>query len=459
MAKRPKTKTLYVCTACGAEHLKWQGKCDHCSEWNTLVESVVSEAVQKARKGIGIAQERRPHLLHAIELEAEPRIPIPDQELSRVLDGGIVPGSLTLLGGEPGIGKSTLLIQLALQLAPNPVLYISGEESEKQVKMRADRIPMQNPALYVFSETNLESIFNAIREIDPVLTIIDSIQTVYSDDIELTPGSIAQIRECTSRIMRMAKDDYIATFLVGHINKEGAIAGPKALEHIVDTVLEFEGDRHNNYRIIRSSKNRFGATPEMGIYEMRADGLHEVANPSEIFLTRSVENFAGVAVTATLQGLRPLLIETQALVSPANYGTPQRSATGFDLRRLSMLLAVLEKKCGFKLGDKDVFVNLAGGIKVDDPALDLSIVCAIVSSLYELVIPKKVAFAAEVGLTGEVRAVSRIDQRLTEAGKLGFEKMIISAQQSPAEHQKFDTEIIACSNLQEVFRKVFNWKI
>ena len=421
---------------------------------------MVNEAI-KARKNAGTSAEsaRHPQLLHAIEVGTDARIPISDQELSRVLDGGIVPGSLTLLGGEPGIGKSTLLIQLGLQLGPNPVLYVSGEESEKQVKMRADRIPIQNPALYVYSETNLELIFQAMRETDPVLTIIDSIQTVYSEDVDYTPGSVAQIRECTARIMRMAKDECIATFLVGHITKEGNIAGPKALEHIVDTVLEFEGDRHNNYRIIRSSKNRFGATPEMGIYEMRNDGLHEVANPSEIFLNQSAENFAGVAVSATLQGLRPLLIETQALVSPANYGTPQRSATGFDLRRLNMLLAVLEKKCGFKLGDKDVFVNLAGGIKIDDPALDLSIVCAIVSSLYELIIPKKYAFAAEVGLTGEVRAVSKIDQRITEAGKLGFEKMIISGQQTPSDHHKYELELVFCSNLQEVFRKVFNWKI
>jgi len=452
--KTPKLKTIYICSSCHAEHPKWQGRCNNCGEWNSLVEDTIS-TTKKVSKIRDPRFERRPQLIDLVELGKESRISLIDQEMNRVLDGGIVPGSLTLLGGEPGIGKSTLLIQMALQLSPNPVLYVSGEESERQIKMRAERIPLNNPNLYIYSETNLEQIFNAINDIDPILTIIDSIQTVSTDDLELSPGSIGQIRECTSKIMRMAKDSYISTFLVGHITKEGSIAGPKALEHMVDTVLEFEGDRHNNYRIIRSSKNRFGATPELGIYEMRPDGLREVSNPSEIFLTQSDEMFSGVAVAATLQGMRPFLIETQALVTASTYGNPQRSATGFDLRRMNMLLAILEKKCGFKLGDKDVFINLAGGVKMEDPALDLSLVCAIISSMFETPIPKKTCFAAEVGLTGEVRAVSRIDQRISEAEKLGFHEIYISSQQNPTLNTELKINIVSVSKLTEVFRRLF----
>lgn len=453
--KTTKLKTIYICKKCQTEYPKWQGKCSACNEWNSLQEDVIPFSKKNITKFEDLRNVRLPQPLDQIELGQEVRIPLIDGEMNRVLDGGIVPGSLTLLGGEPGIGKSTLLIQIAIQLAPNPVLYISGEESERQIKMRADRIPGTNPNLYVYSETSLERIFQAIMDIEPILSIIDSIQTVSTEELEMAPGSIGQIRECTSRIMRMAKDNYASIILVGHITKEGSLAGPKALEHMVDTVLEFEGDRHNNYRIIRSSKNRFGATPELGIYEMRQNGLREVSNPSEIFLNQSDELFAGVAVASTLQGLRPFLIETQALVTPATYGNPQRSATGFDLRRMSMLLAILEKKCGFKLGDKDVFINLAGGVKMEDPALDLSLVCAIISSMYENPISKKICFAAEVGLTGEVRAVSRIDQRISESEKLGFDEIFISSQQSPTINAESKIKITSVSKLTEVFRSIF----
>jgi DNA repair protein RadA/Sms len=355
-----------------------------------------------------------------ISSEAEPKMATPDLELNRALDGGLVPGSLILMAGEPGIGKSTLLLQTALRLASEPVLYVTGEESEKQVKLRADRLPYQSDQLFLLAETELESILAQARQLEPALLLIDSIQTLYSRALDSSPGSVSQVRECTLALLRFAKDCQTAVILVSHVTKDGLIAGPKVLEHMVDTVLEFEGDRHYNYRLLRATKNRFGATPELGIYEMRGTGLHEVSNPSELFLHRAAQPLPGVAVAATLQGMRPLLLEVQALTANATYGTPQRTATGYELRRLQMLLAVLEKKCGLVLGNKDVFVNLVGGLRVEDPALDLAVVVALVSSLYEVPLSATAVFAGEVGLTGEVRLVGRMEPRIVEAEKLGF---------------------------------------
>ncbi|MEM7038972.1 MAG: DNA repair protein RadA, partial [Bacteroidota bacterium] len=355
-----KFKSIFVCSNCGVQHSKWQGKCSHCGEWNTLVEDVVEKSEAKNKRlQPTVATSRKPRALHEIDDIQEKRILTPDNEMNRVLGGGIVDGSIVLLGGEPGIGKSTLLLQLALQLKGRKILYISGEESERQIKMRAARIPHDNAELLLFSETHLEQILRHQKEIQPDILIVDSIQTVFSENLESAPGSVSQVRECASRLMRLAKESQTPIFLVGHITKEGSLAGPKVLEHMVDVVLSFEGDRHNSYRIVRTHKNRFGSTLELGIYEMNDRGLREVNNPSEIFLASGDAGLSGVAISATLEGLRPLLIETQALVTPLAYGTPQRSATGFDLRRLNMLLAVLEKRCSFKMGAKDVFVNIA----------------------------------------------------------------------------------------------------
>ena len=395
-------------------------------------------------------------LLQDIGISEYPRIPVPGQELTRVLGGGIVPGSLVLFGGEPGIGKSTLMLQLALRLKNLKVLYVSGEESEQQIKMRAERIGVTTENCFILQETNTQNIFTQINSVQPQLVVIDSIQTIHTSYIDSSPGSVSQVRECAAEFLRFAKETSVPVFMIGHITKEGSLAGPKVLEHMVDTVLQFEGDRNHIYRLLRATKNRFGSTNEMGIYEMNGDGLKEVLNPSEILITDRNEATSGVAIAATLEGNRPLLIETQALVSTAAYGTPQRSSTGFDLRRLSMLLAVLEKRCGFRLGAKDVFINIAGGIKVEDPGIDLALVCAVLSSNEDLPIAKNVCFAAEVGLTGEIRPVSRIEQRIFEAQKLGFNKIFISSYNLKGLNLKqLKIEVVAVSKMEEVFSKLF----
>ena len=424
-----KAKTTYYCQRCGANSPKWVGKCPSCGEWNTFVEEIVAKSTESTlwKKSTGKnVRSAQPHLLHDIITGDEPRIVLPDQELNRVLGGGVVPGSITLIGGEPGIGKSTLVLQVALQLKDFPVLYVSGEESEQQIKMRADRLRMKNDKFMVLTETSLDQIFRQIESVSPALLIIDSIQTLFTDTVESSPGSVSQIRECTAELLRFAKESNTPVFLIGHITKDGVIAGPKILEHMVDTVLQFEGDRHHIYRILRAMKNRFGSTAELGIYEMQGSGLKEVSNPSEVLIAQRDEGLSGTTIAATMEGIRPLMIETQALVSSAVYGTPQRSSTGFDLRRLSMLLAVLEKRCGFRLGAKDVFLNIAGGIRVEDPAIDLSVICSILSSSEDIAISPKICFAAEVGLSGEIRPVTRVDQRISEAEKLGFEQIYIS---------------------------------
>jgi DNA repair protein RadA/Sms len=452
-----KTKKVFVCQNCGAEHIKWSGQCSACMEWGSLVEEILDprQAVPVAANSDWTGRSR-PRLLKDIESQAEARLPTPDQEMNRVLGGGLVDGAAILIGGEPGIGKSTLLLQLALQLGPRSILYFSGEESATQIRMRAERIPFDNDQLYIAAEPNLDRILAFIQEYQPDLVVIDSIQTLYTEQLESAPGSVSQVRECAARIIRLIKEIGIPLFLVGHINKEGNLAGPKVLEHMVDTVLNFEGDQHHSYRLVRTSKNRFGSTMEIGIYEMMATGLREVNNPSEIFLSSGDETFSGVAISATMEGMRPLLIETQSLVSPMAYGTAQRSATGFDLRRLNMLLAVLEKRCGFKLGVQDVFINITGGLRVEDPAVDLALVCAVISSLHDLPIPRRTAFAAEVGLSGEIRPISRLEPRIAEAEKLGFETIFVAETQSTGLSREFPhIRIVGVSKLDRVFRSVF----
>jgi DNA repair protein RadA/Sms len=423
-----KIKTVFACQSCGSAYAKWQGKCNGCDEWNTIVE----EVIEKPEKGKVDWRETenkgtaKPTKLQDVEIGEGYRIDSGDSELNRVLGGGITPGSLVLMGGEPGIGKSTLLLQIAIKLKAWKVLYISGEESEKQIQQRALRIGNVNEECYILTETATHKIFHFIKELQPDIVIVDSIQTVHSRSIEATPGSVSQIRECTGEFQRFAKETNTPVFLVGHITKDGNIAGPKILEHIVDTVLQFEGDRNHVYRILRTIKNRFGSTAELGLYEMQGQGLRIVENPSEILITQKDDNLGGVAIAATMEGMRPMLIEVQALVSTAFYGTPQRSATGFDTRRLNMLLAVLEKRVGLNIGTKDIFLNIAGGLRVEDPAIDLSIVSALMSSYNDVPIDMKVAFAGEVGLSGEVRAVNRVEQRIQEAAKLGFEKIYVS---------------------------------
>ncbi len=427
-----KTKTTFFCQNCGAQSPKWVGRCNSCGEWNTFVEEVVQKETKNSRLQIFSGsknqpgESNKPVLLQDVGLQDFPRIAVPGKELARVLGGGIVPGSLVLFGGEPGIGKSTLMLQLALRLKNLKVLYVSGEESEQQIKMRAERIGITTQSCYILQETNTQNIFQKINEIQPQLVVIDSIQTLHTSIVESSPGSVSQVRECAAELLRFAKETNTPVFMIGHITKEGSLAGPKVLEHMVDTVLQFEGDRNHIYRLLRATKNRFGNTNEMGIYEMQGEGLKEVLNPSEILVTNRQNPTSGVTIAATMEGNRPMLIETQALVSSAAYGVPQRSSTGFDLRRLSMLLAVLEKRCGFKLGAKDVFINIAGGIRVEDPGIDLALVCAILSSNEDLPVTQNVCFAAEVGLTGEIRPVNRIEQRISEAEKLGFEKIYIS---------------------------------
>lgn len=451
-----KVKSAFFCQSCGAQSAKWIGNCPSCNEWNTYVEEIIQREEDKKTPGISVKSQRvnTPQLINEINSSADQRIEIQDKELARVLGGGLVPGSIVLFGGEPGIGKSTLMLQLALKENKLKVLYVSGEESEQQIRMRAERIGYTNPNCYILTETSTQNIFKQIETLEPNILIIDSIQTLHTAHIDSSPGSISQIRECASELLRFAKESSTPVFLVGHITKDGNLAGPKILEHMVDTVLQFEGDRNHVYRLLRSQKNRFGSTNELGIYEMQGSGLREVNNPSEILITNRDEQLSGIAISATLEGMRPLLIETQALVSSAAYGTPQRSSTGFDLRRLSMLLAVLEKRCGFKLGIKDVFLNIAGGLRVDDPAIDLGVVCAILSSSEDIAISPKVCFAAEVGLSGEIRPVTRVDQRILEAEKLGFEEIFISKYNLKG-LPKVGIKIHAVSKVEEVFEQLF----
>lgn len=452
-----KLKTVYFCQNCGNQSPKWVGKCPVCSEWNTYLEEVVDKTEEKQKeKGYTKQSASKPILIQEVNDTKTSRISTQDTELDRVLGGGIVEGSLVLIGGEPGIGKSTLLLQLATAVNHIKILYVSGEESENQIKMRAERVGIKNNHCYLLTETNTQTIFKHAENLTPDVIIIDSVQTLHSNYVESPPGSISQIRECTGEIQRFAKERDIAVFLIGHITKDGVIAGPKVLEHIVDTVLQFEGDRNYNYRILRTIKNRFGSTAELGIYEMQGSGLRAVANPSEILLTDREEQPSGIAIAAMIEGLRPFLIETQALVTPAFYGTPQRSATGFDVRRMNMLIAVLEKRAGFRLGIKDVFLNIAGGIRVEDPAIDLAVVAAIISSYEDKAVPAKCAFAAEVGLSGEIRAVSKAEQRIAEAEKLGFEKIFISRyNQKSIDTTKFKIEIIFISKIQQLVAHLF----
>lgn len=457
-----KIKSSFFCQNCGAQASKWIGKCASCGEWNTYVEELL-EPASTARKSWESAEGSKnrkaavPQLISEISMVSETRFELPDKELNRVMGGGLVNGSVTLLGGEPGIGKSTLLLQLAIRLSNIKTLYVSGEESVQQIRMRAERIGFSEPGCYILTETSTQAIFAQIAQLNPNLVIVDSIQTLQSGLIESSPGSISQIRECTSEFIRYAKETGTPVFLIGHITKDGSIAGPKVLEHMVDTVLQFEGDRHHIYRILRSLKNRFGSTAELGIYEMAGAGLKEVDNPSEVLISQKEESLSGSAVACTIEGLRPMLIEAQALVSSAVYGTPQRSSTGFDLRRLSMLLAVLEKRCGFKLGAKDVFLNITGGIRVEDPAIDLAVICAVLSSNEDIPVNQRCCFAGEVGLSGEIRPVNRIEQRIKEAEKLGFEKIFCSRYKM----QSFDKsrfqgiEIIPVAKVEEVFTLLF----
>lgn len=452
-----KIKRAYVCSNCGNDSPKWLGKCPACGEWNTYVEEIISKENTTAKSSLNIFEtdKAKPQYLKEIETGEDPRIDLRDGELNRVLGGGLVPGSLVLIGGEPGIGKSTLVLQTVLQLKDVKTLYISGEESSRQLKMRANRINSENESCLILCETNLEQIFTQIKNVSPDLVVIDSVQTIFTDTVESSPGSVSQVRECSSAILKFAKETGTPVVLIGHINKEGNIAGPKVLEHIVDAVLQFEGDQHYMYRILRSIKNRFGSTAELGIYEMRQNGLREVSNPSELLLTQNHEGLSGVSISASVEGIRPFLIETQALVSTAAYGTPQRSATGFDIRRMNMLLAVLEKRAGFKLIQKDVFLNIAGGLKVNDPGMDLSVLSAVLSSNLDISIEKHVCMTGEVGLSGEIRPVNRIEQRILEAEKLGFSKILIPQNNLKGFNTKTNIEIIQVRKVEEAFRQLF----
>lgn len=456
MAKKP--KSTFYCQSCGAQHSKWMGQCPRCNEWNTIVEEVVDDSTSASVSWKSSGSNRGPsqskvRAVKDIRVESTQRIPTSDNELDRVMGGGMVAGSVTLIGGEPGIGKSTLMLQMTLRQKLK-CLYVSGEESEQQVQLRAQRIGIENEECYILTATSTQEIFKQIELTGPQLVVIDSIQTLHSQLIDSAPGSVSQIRQCAAELIQYAKETGTPVFLIGHITKEGHIAGPKILEHMVDTVIQFEGDRHHVYRLIRASKNRFGATAELGIYEMFGEGLREVSNPSEILLSRKDADLSGNAVAATLEGIRPMLIEVQALVSTAVYGTPQRSTTGYDVRRLNMLLAVLEKRCGFRLGSKDVFLNITGGIRVDDPAIDLAVVAAILSSSEDIALPVKFCFAAEVGLSGEIRPVARIDQRISEADKMGFEEIYISSH-SKVTGKDYGIKIIQCGKIEEVFQRLF----
>ena len=454
-----KTKSVYFCNNCVAESPKWIGKCPVCGEWNSYVEEVVSTkpagTIKTAYHSEGGTQARPLHI-NEIKTSEEPRMDLGDQELNRVLGGGLVPGSLVLIGGEPGIGKSTLVLQTVLSIKGRKTLYVSGEESARQLKLRAERIKHDSPDCYIVCETSLEDIFVHVKNTKPDILIIDSIQTISTGMLESSPGSVSQVRECSAALLKFAKETATPVLIIGHINKEGSIAGPKVLEHIVDTVLQFEGDQHYMYRILRSIKNRFGSTAELGIYEMRQNGLREVSNPSELLLTQNHEGLSGVAIAAAIEGVRPFLIETQALVSTAAYGTPQRSATGFDLRRMNMLLAVLEKRVGFKLAQKDVFLNIAGGIKVNDPAMDLGVISAILSSNMDMAVESRICMTGEVGLSGEIRPVNRIEQRILEAEKLGFRRILLPHNNLKGfDSSRLKIEIIPVRKVEEAFRQLF----
>lgn len=452
-----KAKTTFFCRNCGAQSSKWLGRCTSCGEWNTFIE----EVIQREKKGSSVSAIKEtkaavPVRVSEVAFSSEHRIDIRDQELNRVLGGGLVPGSIVLIGGEPGIGKSTLMLQVALRCKDLKVLYISGEESEEQIRMRAERTGIHNNDCFILTETSLEAVFQHLNILKPAMVIIDSIQTLQTDIIDSSAGSISQIRECAAEMHRFSKITGTPVFLIGHITKDGTLAGPKILEHMVDTVLNFEGDRNYGYRILRAAKNRFGSTSELGIYEMQDNGLREVSNPSEILISQRDEAVSGIAIAATVEGLRPMLIETQALVSSAAYGTPQRSATGFDARRLNMLLAVLEKRSGFRLGIKDVFLNIAGGIKVDDPAIDLAVVTAVLSSNEDIPVDMKTCFAGEVGLSGEIRAVNRIGQRITEAEKLGFNRIIISHyNRKGLDLKKLSIKVVPVRKIAELYTLLF----
>ena len=453
-----KEKTVYVCNNCGQEASKWVGKCPSCGSWNTYVEQVIRKeptSTRIATPGMG-EQKAKPLTLKEIEGGEEPRIDMHDEELNRVLGGGLVQGSLVLLGGEPGIGKSTLILQTVLRMPEKRILYVSGEESARQLKLRADRISHAASSCLIVCETSLEQIFVHIKNTRPELVVIDSIQTISTETADSSPGSITQVRECSAAILRFAKENHIPVILIGHINKEGSIAGPKVLEHIVDTVIQFEGDQHYMYRILRSIKNRFGSTAELGIYEMRQDGLRQVSNPSELLLSQDHEGMSGIAIASAIEGIRPFLIEVQALVSSAVYGNPQRSATGFDTRRMNMLLAVLEKRVGFKLAQKDVFLNIAGGLRVNDPAIDLAVISAILSSNMDTAIDTDVCMAGEVGLSGEIRPVNRIEQRISEAEKLGFKRFILPKYNMQGlNKEKINIELVPVRKVEEAFRALF----
>ena len=447
------TKTSYCCQNCGAQHSKWLGQCSSCKEWNTLIEEVIKKS-SKVNLGLSTDQlKSKAILVNEIDFEKNPRFLIEDKELNRVLGGGVVPGSLVLIGGEPGIGKSTLLLQISLEIK-NKVLYVTGEESQQQIRRRAKRINNDSNQCFILNETNVEAIISNINTIKPELVIIDSIQTLQTDIIDSSPGSVSQIKESASQFLNYSKKTNLPVFLVGHITKDGGIAGPKILEHMVDVVLQFEGDRNNIYRILRAKKNRFGSTAEIGIYEMLNNGLRQVTNPSELLISNNKTSLSGNAIASTIEGIRPIMIEIQALVSSAVYGTPQRSTTGFNAKRLNMLLAVLEKRAGFKLSSKDVFLNITGGIKIDDPAMDLAVVAAILSSNFNIPLQKGICFAAEIGLSGELRSVPKIDQRINEAEKLGFEILVVSEAAKISFVPK-KLKIISYSRIEELIKNLF----
>lgn len=449
-----KAKTTFFCQNCGTQHAKWMGQCSACNEWNTIVEEVIQKEVAREWKQSNAAKTiSKPLKIEEIQLNAEERIPTKNKELDTVLGGGLVKGSVTLLGGEPGIGKSTLILQISLAI-PDKVLYVSGEESQSQIKMRAERIQKNASNCLILTETNTQQIFKNIEKVQPQVLVIDSIQTLHTNAIDASPGSISQIRETTAELIKFAKETGTPVLLIGHINKEGQIAGPKILEHMVDVVLQFEGDRNHTYRILRSQKNRFGSTAELGIYEMLTDGLREVSNPSEILISKKDSDLSGTAISSTLEGIRPLMIEVQALVSTAVYGTPQRTTTGYNLKRLHMVLAVLEKRAGFKLAAKDVFLNITGGISIDDPAIDLAVVASILSSNQDIAISPNVCFAAEIGLAGEIRPVSKIDQRILEAKKLGY-KTFVASKYNKITLKESGIKLILVGKIEEVFATLF----
>jgi len=448
-----KVKSSFFCQNCGSQFSQWLGQCTQCKEWNTIVEEILEVGKSNYTKSENKKQNTIQKITEVVSI-SEQRISTFDGELDRVLGGGIVSGSVILFGGEPGIGKSTLLLQMALKLKGQKILYVSGEESANQIKMRAERLENINSECYIYTETQTQKIFKQAKELEPNILIIDSIQTVHSQFIESSPGSISQIRECTAELIRFAKETDIPVFLIGHITKDGQIAGPKILEHMVDVVLQFEGDRNHIFRILRSQKNRYGSTHELGIYEMINNGLREIKNPSEILISKHDESLSGNSIAATLEGMRPMLIEIQALVSTAVYGTPQRSTTGFDSKRLNMLLAVLEKRAGFHLASQDVFLNITGGIKVDDPALDLAVICAILSSAEDTALPDNCCFAGEIGLSGEIRSVTKIEQRIMEAEKLGYDVIFIS-KYNKIDKKDFKISIETVGKVEDIYKKLF----